>query len=53
MGIGASAVSGFFAVSGLLRYLQRRSLAGFVAYRAAVAVAVLLAVVTGARGATA
>ena len=52
IGIGASAASGFAAVSGLLRFLRRGSLVPFVIYRGAAAAAVLLLVVTGIRDAT-
>jgi undecaprenyl-diphosphatase len=52
VGIAASAVSGFFAVAALLRFLERRSLVPFVVYRLVMAAFVLTLIVTGVRGAT-
>ena len=52
IGIAASGVSGFAAVVGLLRLLQRRSLVGFVVYRFFVGAVVLAVIAAGIRRAT-
>jgi undecaprenyl-diphosphatase len=52
VGILASAVSGGFAVFGVLSFLRRHSFGAFAAYRVAAACVVLLLIVTGARPGT-
>lgn len=52
IGIAASAASGFVAVSGLIRMLQRTSLTSFVAYRILAALTALALIATPSRGAT-
>jgi undecaprenyl-diphosphatase len=52
-GTVASAVSGFFVIWGLLRYLRRHDFTVFLWYRVAVAVLVLVLIATGVRSATA
>jgi len=49
IGILVSAISGYFAIWGLLRYLQRASTLVFVAYRFALGILLLLLIVTGLR----
>ena len=46
-GLVASALSGFFAIWGLLRFLQRSSTVVFVAYRLVVGAALLIAIAAG------
>jgi undecaprenyl-diphosphatase len=48
-GMAAAAVSGWFAVHGLLRLLARTGLGGFAAYRVAVGLGVLALLATGVR----
>ena len=48
-GMDAAAVSGFVVIRWLLRYLQRHDFTIFLWYRVAVAVLVLLLILTGAR----
>jgi undecaprenyl-diphosphatase len=48
-GIVASAVTGFAAISFLLRFVRRRSFAVFVAYRVLAAVAILVVIASGLR----
>jgi undecaprenyl-diphosphatase len=52
VGIGASAVSGAFAVFGVLSFLRRHSFGAFAAYRLAAAGVVLLLIVSGVRPGT-
>jgi undecaprenyl-diphosphatase len=52
-GMIASAVSGFVVIWGLLRYLRRHDFTVFLWYRVAVAVLVLVLILTGVRSATA
>ena len=52
IGILTSAVSGFGAVWFLIRFLRRHSLRGFVWYRFAVGVAILIVIATGVRAGT-
>jgi undecaprenyl-diphosphatase len=52
-GTVASAVSGFFVIWGLLRYLRRHDFTVFLWYRVAVAVLVFVLIATGVRSATA
>ncbi|MFM8945007.1 MAG: undecaprenyl-diphosphatase UppP [Actinomycetota bacterium] len=51
-GIVAAAVSGFLVIWFLLSYLRRHAFTAFLWYRVAVAVIVLAAIASGARGAT-
>ncbi len=48
-GMAAAAVSGWFAVHGLLRLLARTGLGGFAAYRVVVGLGVLILLATGIR----
>ena len=48
-GVVASALSGFVAIWGLLRFLQRSSTVVFVVYRLVFGAAILLLLVTGTR----
>ena len=52
VGVVASAVSGYLAISFLLRLVRTTSYRPFVFYRFAVGVAVLLIIATGLRPAT-
>jgi undecaprenyl-diphosphatase len=52
LGIVASAVSGYAAIGGLLRFVRTRSYDAFVVYRLIVAAIVLLLIATGVRSAT-
>ncbi len=52
VGIIASAVSGYLAIAGLLRFVRTHSYDGFVVYRVIVGVGVLILIATGARAAT-
>jgi undecaprenyl-diphosphatase len=49
LGILVSAVSGYFAIWGLLRYLQRASTGVFIAYRYILGMALIALVLSGAR----
>ena len=49
LGIAVSGLSGFAAIAGLLRYLQRASTMVFVAYRLGLGVVLLLLIATGFR----
>jgi undecaprenyl-diphosphatase len=49
LGMITAAVSGFFAIGFLLRYLQRASTRVFIVYRLALGVVILLLVATGIR----
>jgi undecaprenyl-diphosphatase len=49
VGVAASALSGFVAIWGLLRYLQRSSTVVFVIYRLVFGASVLLLIVTGVK----
>ena len=48
-GMAAAAVSGWFAVHGLLRLLARIGLGGFAAYRVTVGLGILALLATGVR----
>jgi undecaprenyl-diphosphatase len=48
-GVLASAISGFAAISFLLRFLQRSSTLVFVIYRVVVGIGILLVLATGLR----
>lgn len=52
VGIVASAISGYLAIAGLLRFVRTRSYDIFVVYRVVIGVAILLAIATGVREAT-
>jgi undecaprenyl-diphosphatase len=52
LGVVASAVSGFAAIGGLLRFVRTRSYDVFVVYRLVAAAAVVVLIVTGVRSAT-
>jgi undecaprenyl-diphosphatase len=52
VGIAASAVTGYAAIAGLLRYVRTRNYDAFVAYRLIAAAVVLLVISSGARSAT-
>jgi len=47
VGVAAAAVSGYFAIGGLIKFLQTRSYGAFAAYRVLVGVAIWLIVLTG------
>ncbi|MFL5759441.1 MAG: undecaprenyl-diphosphate phosphatase [Thermomicrobiales bacterium] len=49
LGMITSAISGFFAIGFLLRYLQRASIRAFVVYRIAMGALILLLLATGLR----
>ena len=52
VGVLASAVSGYLAIAGLLRFIRTRSYDVFVVYRILIGAAVLLAIASGLREAT-
>ena len=52
IGVIASAVSGYLAIAGLLRFVRTRSYDVFVVYRLLIGVGVLLLIATGLRPAT-
>ncbi len=52
VGIIASAVSGYFAIAGLLAFVRSRSYDVFVGYRILLGIGVLLVIATGLRSAT-
>lgn len=52
VGIIASAVTGYLAIAGLLRFVQTRSYDVFVGYRLVAGLVVLVAIATGLRSAT-
>jgi undecaprenyl-diphosphatase len=49
VGVIVAAVSGFFAIGFLLKYLQRRSTMVFIIYRFALGISILLLIVTGVK----
>ena len=51
-GIAASAISGYLAIAGLLRFVRTRSYDVFVVYRVLIGVGVLVLIATGAYSAT-
>ena len=52
VGIIASAISGFLAIAGLLKFVRTHSYDGFVIYRVIAGTVVLLLIATGVRDAT-
>ena len=52
VGIIASAISGYLAIAGLLRFVRTRSYDIFVVYRVVIGVAILLVIASGLRDAT-
>jgi undecaprenyl-diphosphatase len=52
LGIVAAAISGYFAIAGLLGYVRRRNYDVFVAYRLIAAVVVGLLIISGLKSAT-
>jgi len=52
VGILASAISGYLAIAGLLRFVRTRSYDIFVVYRVLIGIGILVLIATGARAAT-
>jgi undecaprenyl-diphosphatase len=52
VGVVASAISGYLAIAGLLRFVRTRSYDIFVVYRIIIGIGILILIATGARAAT-